>query len=114
MLALHRLRLRLGHQRPDAVAQGVTKKRGIGRAEGRLARFYGFNPFGLSEHEKLVLLANIDPVWAEEVLRNRQADLTAKGIYTLTKLATGDEGEAQSALADRVLADMARGIKPEV
>ena len=43
--------------------------------------------------EKLKLLVNIDAVWAEEQLRDRQG-LTPEGVYQLTLQATGDVREA--------------------
>jgi hypothetical protein len=47
------------------------------------------------------------------VLRDRQAELTAKGVYNLTKLATGDEGEAQDAMSHRIMDDMRNERKSE-
>jgi hypothetical protein len=80
----------------------------------RLARFYGINPFQLAEQEELVLLAHLEPLWAEETLRDRQAELTAKGVYQLALLTTGDEVIAGDALADRVMDDLRNNRKVEI
>jgi hypothetical protein len=53
-------------------------------------------------------------VWADEALRDRQAELSAKGLGKLTLLATGSKELADDAVSDRVMEDMRKGIKPEI
>lgn len=55
----------------------------------------------------------MDAIWAEEQILNRQADLTADGVYRMTLLATGDEVAAQDAKSDRIMKDMRKQNRPE-
>lgn len=53
-------------------------------------------------------------MWAEEVLRDKQATLTAQGIGKLTLLATGSKALADDAMSERIAEDLRRGIKSEI
>ncbi len=55
-----------------------------------------------------MLQSNMQPIWAEEVLRDRGGSLTAQSLYDLTLLATGDEDYAGTVAARRVLEEERR------
>lgn len=78
---------------------GQTRK---GRAEARLARFYGINPYGLTAGQKLALERQMDGVWAEEQLRDHGGQVDADTLRRLLLLATGDEDAAEDAWCRRV------------
>jgi hypothetical protein len=49
---------------------------------------------------------NIDALWAEEVLRDRGGSLKATELKSLVLVSTGDQDEADTAFANRLLEEM--------
>lgn len=76
-----------------------VKKKAVSRHSkdsARIARFYGISPFSLSRQQRRVLLSNLEPLQAEEILREN-GGLKADSIKALTLLATGDKKAAEKA-----------------
>ena len=63
--------------------------------DARIARFYGFWPGQLDERSRYILDKCIDPLWAEETLRDRYQEFTAEGLQQLAMLATSDNDFAE-------------------
>ena len=61
----------------------------------------------------MALEANLYPVWADEVLRERRGSLTAGQLRDLTLLATGDAQAAEDAWLARAEEDMRAGRTPD-
>lgn len=87
------------------------------RENAEIAFWYGIDPFGLDDEQKLGLLHNLPVVQAQDVLHSNNYDGTNYDfVYRLTLLATGDErqaikarGAAMAAYADLQIARAKRG-----
>lgn len=80
-----------------------------------MIRFYrGWDAFRATPLERAVMLANMDGVLAEEVLRERGGSLNNKQMYSLTLLATGDKKQAERAKSRRIMDELRQGLKPDV
>ena len=54
----------------------------------------------------------MDPIWADEQLRERGGSATAGELFALTLLATGDPIKADRARSKRAAEEMLRGETP--
>lgn len=57
----------------------------------------------MTDLDRLKLLCNVEPLWAEQMLRERGGSLTADELRRLVLLSTGDSAEASAAWSRRVL-----------
>jgi hypothetical protein len=85
------------------------KKKGWGRRDAEIARFYHINPFTLSAAEYAKLDLNLEAILAVEIL-GQGGGRTAKSVYDLTLAATGDVEKAAEARA-KFIEDLMREDK---